>query len=325
MSKEIFNEGKPVNFGNSNISHDESTPISFTSEKTSPNTKNTIDNVIHSKNENSQTGGIDAPQNYGSNTIAEFDMSQIYDFIEKLGYRAKWERSYLCTCVDPESMIPDINCPICHGSGIAYLPATELSIIVQSQNKGVKYQNIGLMDAGSALGTPQVGAYVTFRDRISIPDQLLVQSYIVNFDKNRITSGVRIPYAVNDFLLVMNNNGDTLLKDRDFTFNEDTHFMKPLSDKIGVDTIVTMNIEVELRYIVVDLLKQARYQYTQLEMPSGTAKFDRLPEYLLLKREDAWIGNSSFTGTKKEDTTGFVDPKRPMNPDTTFKSGGFGF
>lgn len=101
--------------------------------------------------------------------------------------------------------------------------------------------------------------------------------------------------------------------------------MKPLSDKIVENTIVTMNIDVELRYIVVDLLKQARYQYTQLEMPAGVAKFDRLPEYLLLKREDAWIGNSNFTNTKKQDQTGFVDPKRAMNPDTTFKTGGFGF
>lgn len=73
-----------------------------------------------------------------------------------------------------------------------------------------------------------------------------------------------------------------------------------------------MNIEVTLRYIVVDLLKESRYQYTRNNMPDGTAKFDRMPELLLLKREDAWIGNSAFTSTNQSNAK-FDDPKRTMD------------
>lgn len=318
-----YDESQPVNFGNSSSDNLQSEPVKFNDLGISSNSTNAIKNVIHSSNENSQTGGTDSPHNLGNNTNVEFDISQIFDLINKTGYHAKWERCFLCTCVNSSTGIPKSDCPICHGSGIAYLPATDLSITIQSQGKGVKYQDIGLMDSGSALGTVQVNQYVSFRDRISIPDQMLVQSYLFNMDDNRMKYGMRIPYSVAKFMLVKNSNNEDLVEGVDFSYNRDTHFFKPLSNKVYSGVNISMNILVELRYIVVDLLKQARYQYTQSEMPSGTAKFDRLPQYILLKREDAWIGNVSFTGTSTVDKTGIVDPKRSMDTNSTLK--GFGF
>lgn len=318
-----MDESKTVNFGSDGSNIDESKPIDFEDTGIGGNDTrlNTDDTVINNNHNISQMGGTDSPQNYSKSAKTEFDLNKFYRFLDKHGYRAKWERCYLCPCVNPETMSPNSNCPICHGQGIAYLPATDLNILIQSQGKGARYQEIGLMDSGSALGTPQVGANVSFRDRISIPDSQLVQSYIMSFDDYRLKTGIRIPYQVQEFLIVKNNNFDDLLENVDFSYDQETHIFKPLSDKIQSGSVVSINISVILRYVVVDLLKTKRYQYTEKYMASGTTKFDEMPEYLLLKREDAWIGTSSFTSTKDGDS--FTDPKRPM--DTNGSMEGFGF
>lgn len=305
-----FDESQPINLGGNYNDIDESSQFDLTNNNNSnPNTG--FNKVVHNPNENSQTGETDNPDAYQNNTIAEFDISEFYKFINKTGLNTLWERAFLCTCVDPETQAPNPSCPICHGSGIAYLPANKLKVLIQSQKKGVSYQDVGLMDSGTALGTPQVNASVSFRDRLSIPDVQLVQSYIFDIDQNRLNKGLRLPYDVHKFLLV--TNGDRrLIENTDFSYDKENHIFKILANDLTIGMNISMNIEVTLRYIVVDLLKESRYQYTRNNMPDGTAKFDRMPELLLLKREDAWIGNSAFTSTNQSSAK-FDDPKRTMD------------
>ena len=75
-----IDESQPINLGGIYNDIDESSQVNLTKNNTgNPNTG--FNKVVHNPNENSQIGETNNPDAYQDNTIAEFDISEFYKFI----------------------------------------------------------------------------------------------------------------------------------------------------------------------------------------------------------------------------------------------------
>lgn len=234
-----------------------------------------------------------APEKKTAGARLEFDSGNIRTFVDGRGIKAQWESSWLCTCRNTKTLAPDVNCPICGGKGIAFLPAEEIKIIVQSQEKGVINGDLGLYDSGTAIGTTTIGSGVGFRDRITLPDVLLRQSLIFNIDQKRLERGMKLTYDVKQILLAKGSNGRDLTEGVDFTVDYINNMFYPKETLLG--QIVSLNMLTVLRYYVIDFLKENRYQYTEKNRGKENAIYESYPKKLLLKREDIFVTTEAFT------------------------------
>ena len=222
----------------------------------------------------------------------EFNVKAFYETVEKNGLITSWEQSFMCPCVNPMTMAPDPNCKICHGTGRGYLPAVNgVSVVIQENGKGRRVTATGQYDRGTAQGTVQMGYRVSAWDRITVPDFTARQQYLFNVTQDRIDNGQYIPYDVKNIIYIAYGSDDTELKQAvegvDFTFDRKLDKLYP--SQALLNSKVTMILNVTIRYIVLDVDKELRYQYT--ERNQATKKFDELPRLVTLKREEAFINN----------------------------------
>lgn len=227
----------------------------------------------------------------------EFNTNSIRKFVNDRGARAKWERSWYCTCRNINTKQPDPTCPICLGRGIAYQPAVDITIIVQSQERGPNSVDLGLYDSGTAIGTTNVNEPLSFRDRITLPDIKIYQSMIFDVTQSRVEDGMYLYYDVKGLEMVrgvlQGEHGQDLVEGEDYTLDKKRNLFFPYPHLLG--TNVSMNIQTTLRYIVVDLLKESRYQYTEKYHGPDNPLYEELPRKLLLKREDIFINPEPFS------------------------------
>lgn len=216
----------------------------------------------------------------------EFDTRDIKRFIEDRGIKVLWERGYFCPCLNPETGSPRIDCPKCNGKGIAYLPPKETDMIIQSQEKGTNNIDIGLLDTGTAIGTTGLETRIAYRDRITVPEVLMPQSLIYHITKSRIDKGIPLYYDVKEVTFITTQT--TMLGEDDYTIKDGRLFI----DSRFEDETVSLNIYMVLRYIVSDILKENRYQYTKFNEPR--TRFENLPQKILLKREDVIVTPAPF-------------------------------
>lgn len=246
----------------------------------------------------------------------ELDVMAMIKLIEDRGLQVLWEKSYLCTCRNPMTGAPDSSCPICRGRGIAYLPAHKVTLAVQSQDKSVKNTDLGLYDSGAAIATTLPESEITFRDRLTLPDVEVQQSMIFDVTKRRVEKGMWLSYDVKKITLAVTDNSEQLYINDDYTLDIEKNLFFPREHLLGKN--VSLNITSTLRYIVIDLLKESRYQITgkgtQLE------RFESLPKKLLIKREDAWVNPTPFS-VENEDIE--VTPESTEDPKRAMNTGGF--
>lgn len=250
------------------------------------------------------------------NNRLEFEVDRQRQFIYDRGIEVLWEQSYICTCLSTMTKSPQINCPICHGRGIAYLPAEKKIVTLQSQDREVSNTDLGLLESGTATATTMPNSPISFRDRISVPKVSIRQSMLIKVTPKRVEEGFRLPYDVNRILLARTENGKSLELGKDYRLDLNENIFYPKEEYLGKN--ISINIDTILRYLVIDLLKESRYQYTN--KGEETEEFVNLPKKLLLRREDAWVDpiprsmEDDFPTEKEEGT--WEDPKRNM-------SGGF--
>lgn len=246
----------------------------------------------------------------------EFGVDKQYKLIEDRGYKVQWEKSFLCTCRNPMTKAPDPSCNICHGRGTAYLPAKDIIVAIQNQEKSMQNMDLGLYDSGTAIGTSMPDSAITFRDRITLPDVEIQHSLVFDVTQKRINDGFWLPYDVKRIEYSITDNGELIYETDDYLFDEEANKFYPREHLKGKN--VSLNITTLLRYIVIDLLKESRLQYSN----KGTAleQVDHLPKKLLLKREDAWVNPAPFSmGDDVEEPVEAEEYKRPMT-----KGGFFG-
>ncbi|ALA13177.1 virion structural protein [Bacillus phage TsarBomba] len=240
-------------------------------------------------------------------STATFRTPELDKHVDDFSLEALWEKSYLCPCRDKATRQPNQTCKICHGRGIAYLPPEPLKIIIQSQEKGSSNIDIGLMDAGTAIGTPERDTQIAFRDRLTVKEATVPQSFILDASQRRIDHGFYMTYDVKSIDFATSMSGE-LIEGRDYTVDLTNNLFFPAAHLLGKN--VSINIQTTLRYLVADLLKEHRYGRNQ------QGQRVKLPQKLLLKREDIFIDKEAFElGVDNEEVSQEIDAKRKPNYD----------
>lgn len=239
---------------------------------------------------------------------ARFDTDMIDSHTHSTSIPTLWEKSYLCPCRNRKTRQPDPSCEICHGRGVAFLLPENKDIIIQSQEKGVINSDIGLMDSGTAIGTPSDrSARISFRDRITVPSVQIPQSFIFDVSSKRVKHGFHMVYDVHEVQLAKTMDGD-LVEDKDYTIDYDLNRFYPKEHLLEQN--ISLNILTTLRYMVADLLKEHRYAKRRDE------SLMRMPQKILLKREDIFVDKEAFDlGTDNEEVGEMIDTKRKPAPD----------
>lgn len=229
----------------------------------------------------------------------EFDTPAVRKLVDDRGLDVAWEQSWLCTCRHPETLQPDSSCPICYGKGVAYEAPVSTVVAIQSQEKGISSIDLGIYDSGTAIGTAYSGDKMSFRDRITVPDVKIIQSMVFNVTQRRIEHGFYMYYDVRSIIMargvINGTQGSYLVENEDYTVDYTRNIFYPKEHLLN--TNVSLNIETVLRYIIIDLLKESRYQYTELHAGNRGSIFEELPRKLLLKREDIFINPEAFAMT----------------------------
>lgn len=246
-------------------------------------------------------GKLDTPPGGATAYMRE---SIIDAHVEGMSIEATWEKSYLCTCRNKATRQPAQACPICHGRGVAYLPSKDLRMIIQSQEKGVLNGDLGLLDSGTAIGTPDRQHRISFRDRITVPVTEISQSLIFDATERRIGHGFYLIYKVNEIELAVSGNNN-LIEGEDYEFDEVKNLFYPKEHLKGQN--ISINILTELRYHIADLLKEHRYSRNQ------AGEGIQMPQKLLMKREDTFVDREFFEPEDEDEIEEgqMVETKRP--------------
>lgn len=190
--------------------------------------------------------------------------------------------------------------------------------------------DLGIYDSGTAIGTTALESKISFRDRLSVPDVEIYQSFIFDVNDYRVKNGMFLSYDVKRLDLVFGMDGRELVEGTDYTFDEASNKFYPKAHLIN--TNVSINMAVTLRYIVIDLLKESRYQYTAFGR--STPQFENLPRKLLLKREDIFVDSEPFSLSidtearlkeleGAEPDNGKIESPRMVDPKRSGTAGGF--
>jgi hypothetical protein len=219
-----------------------------------------------------------------------------------------WEKSYLCPCRHRETRQPNQACKVCHGRGIAYLPPRNVNMMIQSQEKGVFNGDLGLLDSGTAMGTPADRTVrIAFRDRITVPTAKVSQSFIFDVSDRRIQNGFYMVYDVHEIEYAVTVDGE-LVEGVDYTFDKKQNLFFPKEHL--AKKVVSINILTTLRYMVADLLKEHRYA------PNQANQLVQMSQKLLLKREDLFIDKEAFEiGVNDTELGEMIDAKRKPSTD----------
>jgi hypothetical protein len=239
-------------------------------------------------------------------TQRTFDTAQLDDMHRNMSIETLWEKSYLCPCRNRKTRSPNPACRRCNGRGIAFHPPSKIQIIIQSQEKGISNIDLGLLESGTAIGTPERNTKVAFRDRITLPQVQVSQSYIFEADPERLSNGFFMVYDVNSIEFATTLERD-LVEGEDYTFDFNKNIFYPKEHLAG--QVISLNISTTLRYLVADLLKEHRYTR------NDRGQMEWLNQKLLLKREDLFIDSEAFDlGTEEGGAEKMVDTKRPHSP-----------
>lgn len=267
----------------------------------------------------------DQPRKTTMKDTVEFNVKAFYSMIEKNGLLTNWEQSFMCPCVNPLTLAPNPDCPVCHGTGRGYLPAREgVQIVIQENAKGKRLNEYGQYDTGTARGSVQIGYRVSTWDRITVPDFTVRQQYLFNVTEQRVKQGHYIPYDVKEILYIAYMGADGGLKQAiegvDYTFDREIDKIYPTVNLEGFNLTIVMNVT--MRYIVTDVEKELRYQYTERNLPER--KFDEMPRLVLLKREEAFVNNIPMVNPANSELTTKASQQQIIERSTSDTDNGFG-
>lgn len=233
-----------------------------------------------------QLNNNSAPEKKGAGSRTEFTTDNFRKHVEDRSIKVIWERGYICTCISKTTQSPRATCPKCHGTGVAYRPAQHTFGMIQSQVKGANNIDLGLVDSGTAIFTTRFETRMGFRDRITVPDVVIPQSMVYHITPERQKKGVKLKYDVREVEFITSETRD--LTSADYSIENGKLFVTEEFQNQNI----SINVYITLRYIVMDLLKESRYQYSEFGRADTT--FENLPQKILLKREDTVVTPEPF-------------------------------
>lgn len=251
---------------------------------------------------------------YNPANKSKFTESKPEEFVIDHGAPVVWEKSYLCAC-RTETGQPDPNCAYCGGTGIAFRDPKETQVMLQAMDRSISNQETGLVLAGTAIGTTLQEDRVGFRDRIKFDDQSIPTSLLLKVTQADVTHGVSLRYDVESVDFVQLNHGKRKMEFLDpnsLNIDYDKGLFTPTQDMVG--KVISLSMTVALRFYVIDILREGRYQYNNdARLNKENRKLQKLPRKLLLRREDMYIPDMIHGTTEDGKTTDVaIEPKRQV-------------
>lgn len=276
------------------------------------------------------------------NKMPELRVDLVLQEIERLGREVYWEKSFQCPCIDPKTHAPKPNCKVCHGQGIVFKGPYQLRMLMQSDDKGVYNGHYGSQEIRSAIATPQLTENgiengISARDRITIKDMQITQTYTFNATPLRMSKGMFIPYSVDsiDEAYTLDSEGLLLTIDpKTLVYNKDSSTLS-ITDNTLAGKNISLVLSVDARYYVADITKETRYAYvstakgklamvgnynTNLKyqdlygadfsgLKGNAATPVRLPKKLIIRREDLFVPDSNIVINDNDNLSQITDPK----------------
>lgn len=230
--------------------------------------------------------------------MAIYDIQPAYDADSKVNFRNdalqkfvidraapfEWESSYLCTCRS-ETGSPKIDCPICGGTGIAYLPKSDIVAMIQSMSAGSKSTQTGIVNPGTSLLTTSEEDNISFRDRLTFTSRLIPVSIMIKVTNKSLVHGLNLRYRVSEITHAVYGFPNTVVVDPK-SLSIDNSILMPTQEMVG--SYLSLNMLVSLRFYVVDVIHDGRYQFEK-DPRKQSSKITNLPRQLVVTREDMYI------------------------------------
>lgn len=208
----------------------------------------------------------------------EFDRA-----VHQKGARVIWEKSMLCSCIDPQSGQADFTCPSCKGKAFIYFDPKEIRALVYGVDNRNDNQPVGLLDVGTSLLTTRSSDLVSFRDRLTFVDYRTAYSQVLTYSDEDEVEGVLLKYQADAIISVKNLS---------YEIPSDKYKISPDdSQRIIFEPGTLMNgdrfsilIRTRPVYIVIDMPHELRGTFVKFGKP--TEEWNILPRQLMIKRED---------------------------------------
>lgn len=254
----------------------------------------------------------DVQTNYDADNKVNFRNDALQQFVIDRGAPFEWEPSYLCTCRS-ETGSAKIDCPICGGTGIAYLPKIDVTAMIQSMAAGSKSTQTGIVNPGTSLLTTSEEDHISFRDRVTFNDRTIPVSVMFKIDRNSLVHGIRLRYLVKEIThAVYGYPNVSVVEPSLLNVDFDKGILMPTDDMLG--SYLSLNMQVSLRFYVVDIIHDGRYQYEK-DPRKQSSSITNLPRQLVVTREDMYIPPVIENDGKV--TSIDVDPKAKLSNSRT--------
>lgn len=230
----------------------------------------------------------DVQPNYNADNKVNFRNDALQQFVIDRGAPFQWERSYLCTCRS-ETGSAKIDCPICGGTGIAYLKPIEVVGMIQSMTAGSRSTETGIANPGTSLFTTTEEDDISFRDRLTFPKRLVPISIMVKVTSKSLVHGINLRYKVEKVTNAVYGYPSPTVIDPDvisMSINKESSILTPTKEMLG--SYLSLNMLVSLRFYVVDVLHDGRYQFEK-DPRRPSSKITNLPRQLVVTREDMYV------------------------------------
>jgi hypothetical protein len=229
-------------------------------------------------------GAYDAPYNeWALNKFGRIDFktNDLDKLVYQKGARAVWEKSMLCSCIDPNTCQPDYTCPACHGKGYLFFDPEAIRCSVYGMSGQKDQIAIGLLDVGTCMMTTMSMDSVGFRDRITFLDFITPYSQVLTYDST-LTEGVRLKYQVEDITAI--KTLATTIDSSKYVISADKQHLTFQPGVLGDGERFSVLAHIQPVYIVIDMPHELRGTF--VKFGNAEEKWTLLPKQFLIKRED---------------------------------------
>ena len=242
------------------------------------------------------------------NGRVKFTTKNIDQFIRSHGASVLWESAVLSPNRTEDGQPRQTEGS---GNGLIYLKPKTTYALLQAMDRKAMNSLVGMTTVGTALLTTKRSDKMAVRDRITFDDQSIPEKILLKVNPKDVTSGINLRYNVKEVetALVPTINGFDYTDPNNLNIDYDKNIFYPTKDMIG--KYISLNIIAELRFYVVNIIREGRFQYEgDVAQMKENRDMTELPRLLAIRREDMYIPDIIGEDNDKVSVTGEeLDPR----------------
>ena len=256
-------------------------------------------------------GKFDEDQSTASqNGRVAFTIKNIDQFVRSHGASVLWESAILSPDRTEDGQPRQTSKD---GTGLIYMKPKQTYALLQAMDRKSMNSLVGMTTVGTALLTTKRSDKIAVRDRITFDDQSIPEKLLLKVSPKDVTSGISLRYKVKSV-------EDALLPKEDGTFdyvnpeslNIDYNKSIYYPDKSLIGKYVSLNIIAQLRFYVVNIIREGRFQYEgDVNQIKENRDMTELPRLLAIRREDMYIPDILGEDQDNVSVTGEETDPRP--------------